>query len=223
VINVIIADHEPIFRAGVAKLLAAEDDIRIIAQPQSMDRLITVVNALRPNVLMVSPDFLSLLTDIHQVTMAAVNRQVAVMLLAATTKDMWGLVPFGVNSVIPRSASGDLLLKGVRELARGGFYFPTNACGKSRTEIRQRVISRLSRRELKIIANVVQGYKNREIAARLGTSEQMIKNAMTVIYDKTGVSDRLELVLFVIHHHVLAQSPNGPLWLTASVPRLIRA
>ena len=68
------------------------------------------------------------------------------------------------------------------------------------------VRDRLSDRELRIVAAVVQGYKNREIAPQLYTSEQMIKNALRKIFDKIGVSDRLELALFVVHHRILAQA-----------------
>ena len=56
------------------------------------------------------------------------------------------------------------------------------------------------------MALIVQGCKNREIAMRLKTTEQVIKNYLRSIYDKTGVSDRLELALFTIHHRVLAQA-----------------
>jgi DNA-binding NarL/FixJ family response regulator len=57
---------------------------------------------------------------------------------------------------------------------------------------------------MRIVALIVQGCKNREIAGRLKTTEQVIKNYLRSIYDKTGVSDRLELALFTIHHRVLA-------------------
>ena len=62
---------------------------------------------------------------------------------------------------------------------------------------------RLSDRELQIIAAIVQGYKNREIAAQLYTSEQVVKNALRSIFDKIGVWDRLELALFVRDHRIL--------------------
>jgi FixJ family two-component response regulator len=57
---------------------------------------------------------------------------------------------------------------------------------------------------MKIVALIVQGCKNKEIAQRLGTTEQVIKNYLRSVYDKTGVSDRLELALFTIHHKILA-------------------
>jgi DNA-binding NarL/FixJ family response regulator len=66
------------------------------------------------------------------------------------------------------------------------------------------VHARLTAKELKIVSLIVQGMKNKEIAARLHTTEQVVKNYLRTIFDKTGVSDRLELALFTIHHRVLA-------------------
>jgi DNA-binding NarL/FixJ family response regulator len=54
----------------------------------------------------------------------------------------------------------------------------------------------------------VQGYKNKDIATELGTSEQVIKNYLRSIFDKTGVSDRLELALFTLHHRILLDAAN---------------
>ena len=65
---------------------------------------------------------------------------------------------------------------------------------------------RLTAKELKIVALIVQGYKNKEIATQLGTTEQVIKNYLRNVYDKIRVSDRLELALFTIHHRVLAEA-----------------
>uniref|UniRef100_E6QLN7 HTH luxR-type domain-containing protein n=1 Tax=mine drainage metagenome TaxID=410659 RepID=E6QLN7_9ZZZZ len=59
---------------------------------------------------------------------------------------------------------------------------------------------------MRIVALIVQGCKNREIAFRLKTTEQVVKNYLRSIYDKTGVSDRLELALFTLHHRVLAEA-----------------
>jgi DNA-binding NarL/FixJ family response regulator len=68
------------------------------------------------------------------------------------------------------------------------------------------VRDRLTPKEMRIVALIVQGCKNREIAQRLKTTEQVIKNYLRSIYDKTGVGDRLELALFTIHHRVLARA-----------------
>jgi DNA-binding NarL/FixJ family response regulator len=68
------------------------------------------------------------------------------------------------------------------------------------------VLQRLTPKELQIVALVAEGCKNKDIANQLGTKEQVIKNYLCSIYDKTGVSDRLELALFTIHHRALAEA-----------------
>ena len=69
-----------------------------------------------------------------------------------------------------------------------------------------RVRDRLTPKEMQIVALIVQGCKNKDIAAQLGTKEQVIKNYLRSIYDKIGVSDRLELALFTLHHRLLAEA-----------------
>ena len=56
-INVIIADHQAIFRAGIAKVLAVEEDIRIVGQPQSAEQLLNALEKLRSRVLILSTSF----------------------------------------------------------------------------------------------------------------------------------------------------------------------
>jgi DNA-binding NarL/FixJ family response regulator len=84
----------------------------------------------------------------------------------------------------------------------------------------ERARSRLSKKELQIVGLIVQGYKNKDIAQELNNSEQVIKNYLRSIFDKTGVSDRLELALFTIHHRILLDSvTNQPL---VAAPTLVR-
>ena len=71
-----------------------------------------------------------------------------------------------------------------------------------------RVRDRLTPKEMQIVALIVQGCKNKDIARQLGTKEQVIKNYLRSIYDKIGVSDRLELALFTLHHKLLAEAAH---------------
>ena len=77
---------------------------------------------------------------------------------------------------------------------------------QSTDSVGTRVRDRLTPKEMQIVALIVQGCKNKDIAQQLGTKEQVIKNYLRSIYDKSGVSDRLELALFTIHHRVLAEA-----------------
>jgi len=97
----------------------------------------------------------------------------------------------------------------VRRVAAGETWLPPLIMQPDSPEddmVGTRVRDRLTPKEMRIVALIVQGCKNREIAMRLKTTEQVIKNYLRSIYDKTGVSDRLELALFTIHHRVLAQA-----------------
>jgi DNA-binding NarL/FixJ family response regulator len=210
-INVIIADHQAIFRAGIAKVLAVEEDIRIVGQPQSSEQLLNALEKLRSRVLILSTSYLPLLPDIQAIANA---RNVALLMLVENTENAASFMRMGVQGVIYRCAGGNVVIEAVRRLSRGEPFLqsPNMADGEiSEDLVGARVRGRLSDRELRIISGVVQGYKNREIASQLYTSEQMIKNALRNIFDKIGVSDRLELALFTIHHRILAQA-------TASVP-----
>ena len=204
-INVIIADHQAIFRAGVAKVLAVEEDIRIVGLPLSREQLLNSLDRLRSRVLILASSFQSLLPHIQEI---AQRRNVAVLMLCDNTETASDFMRMGVQGVIYRSASGKMVVEAVRRLAGGESFLqgPHSSEEIHEDMVGARVRSRLTERELRIVAAVVQGYKNREIAEQLFTSEQVIKNALRTVFDKIGVSDRLELALFVVHHRILAQA-----------------
>lgn len=205
-INVIIADHQAIFRAGIAKVLAVEEDVRIVGQPQSPEQLLNALDKLRPRVLILASSFLSFLSDIQHVSQ---RHGTAILMLCDNVESASDFMRMGVQGGIYRSASGNMVVEAVRRLAQGqSFLQGPNSADIDVNEdlVGARVRKRLSERELRIIAAIVQGYKNREIATQLFTSEQVIKNALRNIFDKIGVSDRLELALFVVHHRILAQA-----------------
>ncbi len=210
-INVIIADHQAIFRAGVAKVLAVEEDLRIVGQPLTTEAILNAVDKLRPQVVVLSTGFITMLPEMQEV---AQRRKIAVLMICDNNENASDFMRMGVQGVIYRSASGNMVVEAVRRLAQGQAFLQgpnSSEVEVSEDLVGMRVRNRLSERELRIIAAIVQGYKNREIAAQLYTTEQVVKNALRNIFDKIGVSDRLELALFVVHHRILAQA-------TASVP-----
>jgi DNA-binding NarL/FixJ family response regulator len=115
----------------------------------------------------------------------------------------------GFRGVVFRNVTGTALVECVRRVAGGDTWMPSQTAQPESPEedlVGTRVRDRLTPKEMRIVALIVQGCKNREIAQRLKTTEQVIKNYLRSIYDKTGVGDRLELALFTIHHRVLAKA-----------------
>lgn len=202
-IKVVLADHERIFRIGIASALAVQDDIRIVGQPSSVAQLVSGIERFRPHVLMLSSMFLGCLDTIRH---ACKCQHTAMLFVQDYGDPLWSTVSDDFEGVICRSADQATVLKCVRHLARGGRVVrltPPVTQESSHETIGMRVRDRLSPRELGVVSYVVRGYTNREIALRLGTTEQAVKNNLRQIFDKTGVYGRLELALFVMHHRTL--------------------
>jgi DNA-binding NarL/FixJ family response regulator len=199
-INIILADHEAIFRAGAARVLAVEDDLRIVGQPQSSMHMLNALERLHAHVLLISNQFLPALLEKQRLPARHLTK---VVVLAEHEDAAPTFVAMGAQGVVYRSIDGPSLVEAVRRVACGEIFIhsPNSAI----TEIHEdtvgaRVVDRLSEIELGIIACVFRSCTNREIARQFGTNEPAVKNAMRAIFDKIGVSDRLELALFVLHH-----------------------
>jgi DNA-binding NarL/FixJ family response regulator len=205
-LKLVLADNQAIFRAGAAKVLAVEDDFRIVAQCDTLEKLIGAVETFRGSIVIFSsamkPDYTTLLGHIKT------NKSRAAV-VAEASDNVRQFLSTGILGVMYRNVSGPALVECVRKAARGEVWVQDAQILVEDTEndmVGARVRDRLTEKELKIVALIVQGYKNKEIASRLGTTEQVIKNYLRNVYDKIGVSDRLELALFTIHHRILAEA-----------------
>jgi len=205
-LKVILADNQAIFRAGAAKVLAVEDDLRIVAQAQNLEQAQMALERFRAAVLIFSP---ALASDLALLIAAARKQKTRVVLVAENGEDPGKYLKTGAGGVVFRSVTGSALVDCVRKVAKGETWVQdvrSLAEASDSDQVGARVRDRLTARELSIVALIVQGYKNKEIAVRLGTTEQVIKNYLRNVYDKVGVSDRLELALFTIHHRILAEA-----------------
>jgi DNA-binding NarL/FixJ family response regulator len=204
--EIIVADSQALFRAGVAKVLALDHNFRIIAQCASPERMYHAIAASPGSIVMFAtslhPDFARLRmllekTNSHGIVIAENDEHASVFLQQ------------GFRGVVFRNVTGPALSECVRHVAAGEIWDQRQvmqAGSPGPDLVGARVRGRLSPKEMDVVALIVEGYKNREIALRLKTSEQVVKNHLRLIYDKTGVSDRLELALFTIHHWELAQA-----------------
>jgi DNA-binding NarL/FixJ family response regulator len=204
-IRLILADNQAIFRAGAARALALEDDMRIVSQCDDSAKLHSAVEAARNAIIVLSSNLRLEFRDLLARTAAADSR---VILVTENTEPISDDLASMVDGILSRSVSGSVLVDCVRRVARGQrFVQRSNVTAMQAADtVGARVRDRLTPKEMQIVALIVQGCKNKDIAAHLGTKEQVIKNYLRSIYDKTGVSDRLELALFTIHHRVLVEA-----------------
>lgn len=204
--KIILADNQAIFRAGTAKVLTMEDDFRVIAQCSDGERFYQVLEAFRGATLLFAS---ALKLNINQLVERVRVQNGLCIVIAENSESTSSYLSAGVHGAAHRSVTGPALIDCARRVARGERGVKVAGVGAGTQEEDQvgaRVRDRLTPKEMKIVALIVQGCKNKEIAMRLTTTEQVIKNYLRSIYDKTGVSDRLELALFTIHHRMLAEA-----------------
>ncbi len=205
-LKMVLADKQAIFRAGIAKVLGVEDEIRIVAQVQSADQIPMALEKFRPQILAFAAN---LAPDLNALVQAATQAKTKLIILAETGENGHAYVKAGVHGVVYRNVTGPALTECVQKVAKGETWIQQQTVAPEEAEndmVGARVRDRLTPKELRIVALIVQGYKNKDIATELGTTEQVIKNYLRNIYDKIGVSDRLELALFTIHHRILAEA-----------------
>lgn len=203
-IHTVLADNQAIFRAGAARVLTCEDDMRIIAQCDSAQRLMDIAATTRGCVLLAARPLIPDLAGLSTLVRANHSR---LILLTERGELLAGPEYSLVDGLISRHVNSARLIECVRRVAAGERMVtrPVSSM-RAADSVGQRVLERLNDRELQIVGYIVRGCKNREIADELGTKEQVIKNYLRTIYDKTGVSDRLELALFTLHHRALAEA-----------------
>lgn len=203
--RLILADNQAIFRAGAARVLALEDDMRIAAQCEDQVKLFAAIDALRGSVLLVSSSLRLDAADLLARTRSAGSRTI---LVAENSEQVAEEMAVLFDGVLCRNVPGGVLVDCVRRVAQGQRYVQRSnvTTMQAADSVGIRVRDRLTPKEMQIVALIVQGCKNKDIAMQLGTKEQVIKNYLRSIYDKTGVSDRLELALFTIHHRALAEA-----------------
>ncbi len=207
-LKIIVADNQAIFRAGIAKVLAVEDDFRVVAQAPTAEQAQMALQKFHPNIAVVSAGFLASDPTLRPIAQQLRSRLVV---LAENGENPQRYMSEGADAVVFRSVTSEVLLSCVRRVAGGQSFVqelkPAAGVAPENDDfVGARVRDRLTPKELRIVALIVQGYKNKEIATQLGTTEQVVKNYLRNVYDKIGVSDRLELALFTIHHRILAEA-----------------
>jgi len=212
VIRIILADSQAIYRVGIRKIFALEDDLRVVAQADSLDNLRGALERYPSDVVLLEGSLLTGSTNtISDLLRIAPDAKLIIQAVAADEGHTVDLYRRGVRGIISRSISPDLLVRCVRRIAAGETWIDNQSVNwvieayraQAAALVSPKSQPRLSPKEMAIITCITQGKRNKEIAFQLGTTEQVIKNYLRKIYDKLGVSDRLELALYCLHNKII--------------------
>jgi two-component system, NarL family, nitrate/nitrite response regulator NarL len=215
-IRVVIADDHPIVRDGIRRLLALESDVQVVGEAGDGRGVLDIVHETDPDVLLLdlrmpNLDGLGALQTLQQT-----NKRTKVIILTASEdkNEFVQAMKLGCSGIVLKQTAPELIVKSIRKVFAGEIWLDSHTTAAVMRQFatpgsemaasagggaKGRERSPLSTREREIVALVAQGYKNKEMAEKMFISEQTVKNHLHNIFDKLGVSDRLELALYAIH------------------------
>src|SRR5215475_6296162 len=219
-IRIVVADDHPIFRDGLCRLLALEEDFEVVAQAQDGRQVLDVLQQHDPDILLLDlkmPGLDGLAT--LQRLQASKNKTRVIVLTASDDKNEFvQAMKLGTSGIVLKQTATELLIKSIRKVHAGEIWLDSHTTAAVIRQFvandeapappviqsapRDRERSPLSQREREIVALVAQGFKNKEMAEKMFISEQTVKNHLHNIFDKLGVSDRLVLALYAIHNNL---------------------
>jgi two-component system, NarL family, nitrate/nitrite response regulator NarL len=221
IVRVILADTQAIFRAGLRKIFALEDDIRVVGQAETLVQTQSAVKKFSADVLI----FESALSPNPVEAVAGFlgqSPQVRIVVVTPTSHDedlTLELFRRGAHGILSREVEPEVMVACLRKVASGETWLDTQGTQWVMEAYRNmnsrpsgsRPKVQLTPKETLIVSCVTQGMKNKEIALRVGTTEQVVKNYLRKVYDKLGVADRLELALYCLNHHVVDSTKVPPM------------
>jgi len=223
-IRIVVADDHPIFRDGLCRLLALEEDFEVVAQASDGRQVLEILQQVEPDILLLDLKMPGLdgLATLQRLQVTRNKTRVIVLTASDDKNEFVQAMKLGTSGIVLKQTATELLIKSIRKVHAGEIWLDSHTTAAVIRQIvaneeapapppppppqassgRERERSPLSQREREIVALVAQGFKNKEMAEKMFISEQTVKNHLHNIFDKLGVSDRLELALYAIHNNL---------------------
>jgi DNA-binding NarL/FixJ family response regulator len=220
-VRIVIADDHPIFRDGLRRLLEAEPDLKVMGEASDGAEAVKLARQLKPDILLLDLAMpkhpgLEALRDLSSGGASSAPVRVILLTAAAEKSQIVEALQLGARGVVLKDSATQLLLKAIHTVMSGEYWVGRESVSNlvqylrtlvqsSSDEARQKKFG-LTPRELEIVAAVVAGYSNKEIAEYFKISEDTVKHHLSNIFDKLGVSTRLELALFAVNQSLPLKS-----------------
>jgi len=210
-VRILIADDHPIFRDGLKRLLESESYLKVIGEACDGIEAVELVRKLRPEILLLD---LAMprrpgLEALREIGTDGFPVRVILLTAAAEKEQIVEALQLGARGVVLKDSATQILLKSIRAVMHGEYWVGRESVSNLVQYLRSLIDSSatasrrkrygLTPRELEIISAVVAGYANKEVAEHFKISEDTVKHHLSNIFDKLGVSTRLELALFAVN------------------------
>jgi DNA-binding NarL/FixJ family response regulator len=213
-IRILIADDHAMFRQGLRLLFEDHGDVVVVGEARDGHDALALTQRLTPDLLLldVAMPGMSGLDVARQLHEAHSRTRVIVLSASVHRAEIPHMLKLGVRGIVAKESAVDLLLKAIRAVHAGEYWVERDIVGDLLVDLGRRESRRgakrpfgLTPRELELVRLVATGLSNKDIARQCSLREDTVKHHMSNIFDKTGVSTRLELALFALHNSLVEQ------------------
>lgn len=219
-VRVLIADDHPVVRVGVRNMLSSEPAIDVIAEAGDGDEALDLTRRLSPDVLLLDLAMprLSGFDVLRHIMADSPTVKIILLTASITPQQIIEALNTGARGVILKDTLTERMPEAVMSVAAGDYWIDgkrvVNLVSalhdlEQKAVTPQRKTYGLTPREMEVVGCIVEGCSNRDIAQQFKLSEETVKRHLSNIFDKTGVSTRLELAMFAIAHELVSQAPHA--------------
>jgi two-component system, NarL family, nitrate/nitrite response regulator NarL len=215
-IRVVIADDHPIFRHGLKTLLESEPGFEVIGEATDGEQALAVIRERSPDILLLDLMMPRMpgLEVLRELSNAPAPVRTILLTAGIEKEQIVEALQLGARGIVLKEAATQLLFKSILAVMNGQFWVGRDSVTDLVATLRDLLALReekpsknsfgLTLRELEILGAIVLGLTNRDIAQKFSISEQTVKHHLRSIFDKVGVSNRLELAVFAINHRLVS-------------------
>jgi two-component system nitrate/nitrite response regulator NarL len=215
-VRILIADDHPVFRQGLIAVFRNEREFTIVGEASDGRQALQMIQSLQPDVLLLDliMPALSGLDTLRELSNSPHPVRTILLTASISTEQIAQALQLGARGIVLKEAPTPVLFESIRAVMKEQFWVGENPVRDLMEALRSympelqndsRKPFRLTVRELDVVVSVVAGLTNREIAQEHSISEQTVKHHIKNVFDKVGVSNRLELALFAIDHGLVSR------------------
>jgi two-component system nitrate/nitrite response regulator NarL len=206
-IRILIADDHAVVRDGLRRILELQKDLVVVGEAKDVAEAVQMAARLRPTVLLLDVWMpgKSGIDAIPEILQASPETRILFLTAVIQREQLLRALKMGLHGIVLKDSTSDVLIKGIRHVASGEFWIDRTTLAECANDMvrTSSAVASLTPREIEVVQEIAAGASNKEIAKSLAISEETVKRHLTHIFDKVGVSSRLELALYAIEHKLV--------------------